>query len=92
MKTSIIAFSATLLFGLSLGGCATNFVNWDAWKADKAGERYAAEVVTSEVKEGIIYGTAKVYCTGNIVDYVQKPYIQTTLPFSKGATIFVDKK
>jgi len=92
MKASIVTFSAILLFGLSLGGCATNFANWDEWKADKAGDRYAAEVLTSETKDGIIYGTARVYCTGNTVSYVQKPYIQTTLSFPKGATIFVDKK
>lgn len=92
MKTNIVTLSAALLFGLSLGGCATNFVNWDAWKVDKAGERYAAEVLTSEAKDGMIYGTARVYSTGNVVSYVQKPFIQTTLPFSKGTTIFVDKK
>ncbi len=92
MKINIAILSAALLFGLSLCGCATNFASWDDWKADKAGERYAAEVLTSEVKDGVIYGTARVYSTGNVVNYVQKPYLKTTLPFSKGTTIFVDKK
>ncbi|HOI83453.1 MAG TPA: hypothetical protein PKW30_04000 [Campylobacterales bacterium] len=76
----------------SFSGCAYNFSNWGAWQDDKAGERYAAEVLTSEVKDGAIYGTAKVYSTGNVVNYVQKPYIKTEEPFKKGFTIFVDKK
>ncbi|MCI4399106.1 MAG: hypothetical protein JHC37_00955 [Campylobacteraceae bacterium] len=92
MKTKYIALFTALMLSFSFGGCAYNFPNWDAWKEDKAGERYAAEVLTSEVKDGVIYGTARVYSTGKVVDYVQKPYIKTTLPFSKGTTIFVDKK
>jgi len=77
---------------LMFGGCATNFASWSEWKQDKAGERYAAEVLTSELKaDGYIYGTAKVYRDGKIVNYIQKPYLTPNTPFSKGTTIFVEE-
>jgi hypothetical protein len=83
-------FLASLIAAFAFTGCATNFGTWDAWKADKQGEKYAAEVLTSEVKDGSIYGTAKIYKTGAVVKYVQKPYFKTDKPFDKGYTIFVN--
>jgi|GEM_PF-1752319 len=86
-----ILLTAMTLVTLSLfTGCATNFANWDLWKTDKEGEKYAAEVITSEAKNGFIYGTAKIYKTGEVVKYVQKPYLYTDKPFDKGYTIFVN--
>jgi hypothetical protein len=92
MKKSLFTacFAALIMFG----GCATNFQNWNAWETDKQGEKFAAEVLTSEAKDGIIHGTAKIYKTSEVVKYVQKPFLFTEQPFAKGATIFVniDKK
>lgn len=88
MKKTALALIIAASAGL-FTGCATNFATWDSWKADKEGEKYAAEVLTSEVKDGYIYGTAKIYKTGAVVKYVQKPFLKTERPFDKGYTIFV---
>ena len=78
------------LISIFFVGCSTNFKSIDAWKSDKAGEKYAAEVLTSEAKDGYIHGTARIYKTGAVVKYIQKPYLVTDKPFDKGYTIFVN--
>lgn len=91
MKKSIFIGVTAVCLSAFFSGCATNFSSWDSWKQDKAGEHLYAEVVTSEAKNGIIEGTAKLLSTGEVVKYVQKPYFSTTEPFKKGTVIFVAK-
>ena len=90
MKKVTLATIA-IIFSALISGCATNFATLDSWKDDKKGEHFAAEVLTSEAKSGFIEGTAKIISTGEVVKYIQKPYLTTTLPFQKGVVIFVAK-
>ncbi|MDD5213083.1 MAG: hypothetical protein PHG82_01540 [Candidatus Gracilibacteria bacterium] len=91
-----IALAALAAMMLMFGGCAgkiTNFNSVGDWKADKEGPRYAAVVLTAEIKDGKNIGTAEIIengeFKGKVVKFTQKSFFVATTPLQKGAVIWV---
>ena len=84
-KTILLIISGLIMFS----GCATNFQTYTDWKEDKQGKELYAEVLESKIENDYHVGVAKIHRTGEIVNFVQKPYFKPINSFEKGTNIFI---
>lgn len=92
MKAKLLLSAAAL--AVLFAGC--NFKSEGAWQKDKGGDHSMCMVTESKIisdekdaaKKAIV-GKCQVYKNGKVVEFIQRPALIPTAPFTNGTTILV---